>query len=112
MSDRINFFTLVLSFFVSLIFHGYFLLSFDYSSMKFTQKNKNKIIISLSPIGEQNKNQEKRSVKKEMIIPEKKPVIKKKTETKDKIKEKVIDISIIQTFARSSQHCFIEKRTF
>lgn len=95
MSNRINFFTLVLSFFVSLIFHGYFLLSFDYSSMKFTQKNKNKIIISLSPIGEQNKNQEKRSIKKEMIIPEKKPVIKKKTETKDKIKEKVIDIKKI-----------------
>ena len=43
----------------------------------------------------QNKNQEKRSVKKEMIIPEKKPVIKKKTETKDKIKEKVIDIKKI-----------------
>ena len=95
MEQKLNFFTISFAFLMSIILHLFVLLSFNNFTFIFTEKLKNQITITLSAIGEIERNIKKESIQKEKILPKEIPKIKKiKKKPKKKI-EKKIDVKKI-----------------
>ena len=95
MEEKLNFFTISFAFLISIILHLFVLLSFNNFTFIFTEKLKNQITITLSAIGEIERNIKKESIQKEKILPKEIPKIKKiKKKSKKKI-EKKIDVKKI-----------------
>ena len=95
MEEKLNFFTISFAFLMSIILHLFVLLSFNNFTFIFTEKLKNQITITLSAIGEIERNIKKESIQKEKILPKEIPKIKKiKKKPKKKI-EKKIDVKKI-----------------
>jgi len=95
MEQKLNFFTISFAFLISIILHLFVLLSFNNFTFIFTEKLKNQITITLSAIGEIERNIKKESIQKEKILPKEIPKIKKiKKKPKKKI-EKKIDVKKI-----------------
>ena len=95
MGQKLNFFTISFAFLMSIILHLFVLLSFNNFTFIFTEKLKNQITITLSAIGEIERNIKKESIQKEKILPKEIPKIKKiKKKPKKKI-EKKIDVKKI-----------------
>ena len=95
MEQKLNFFTISFAFLISIILHLFVLLSFNNFTFIFTEKLKNPITITLSAIGEIERNIKKESIQKEKILPKEIPKIKKiKKKPKKKI-EKKIDVKKI-----------------